>query len=96
MTNLRVARKVILSYWNRISPNPFTSLTTLSFSLEKQDHVILKVSDCQGNEVARPVNKIMSTGHYDNEWNGSFLPAGIYTCILSVDGVMKDKKMVHI
>ena|GEM_PF-1831904 len=76
-------------------PNPFTSLTTLSFSLEKQGHVILKVLDCQGNEVARPVNKVMSPGHYDIEWDGSFLPTGIYTCILLVNGVIMVKQMVR-
>jgi hypothetical protein len=54
------------------------------------------VLDYQGNEVAQPVNKVMSPGHYDIQWDGSFLPAGIYTCKLSVDGVMMVKQMVRL
>ncbi len=43
-------------------PNPFNPITTIRFSVPKREHVVLKVFDVLGREVAKLVNGELNPG----------------------------------
>ncbi len=59
-------------------PNPFSSLTTISYNLPVSCHVRLVVYNLQGEEVIRLVDRKQSAGNHDLLFDGSGLAEGIY------------------
>ena len=61
----RISEYTNLSYaLNQNYPNPFNPSTSISYSLEKDDFVSLKVYDMLGREVAELVNENQPEGNY--------------------------------
>lgn len=75
-------------------PNPFNSTTKISYSLQKEELVSLKVFDVLGNEVAELVNEMKPEGHYEVEFNANNLPSGMYLYKLEVGKFTSVKKML--
>lgn len=59
-------------------PNPFNPTTKISYSLQKEGLVTIKVFDVLGNEVAVLVDEIKPEGKHEVEFNANNLPSGIY------------------
>jgi hypothetical protein len=59
-------------------PNPFTSSTSISFSLPHTENISLKIYDQLGNEVANLVSEYYESGKYHADWNAEKFPAGMY------------------
>lgn len=64
-------------------PNPFTTVTTIRYDVPTASHVLLKVYDVLGKEVATLVNRTHEAGHHQVEWHarasaGAAIGAGIY------------------
>jgi hypothetical protein len=59
-------------------PNPFNPKTAIPFSVPKTQHVILKVYDVLGCEVATLIDGTEPAGSHVVEWDGSVFPSGIY------------------
>lgn len=78
----------------QIYPNPFVSITTLCFSLNRPGNVTLRIFNILGTEVAVPVNKKMTIGNYSIQYNGNCLSPGIYTCVLSMNGYNVSRKIL--
>jgi hypothetical protein len=77
-------------------PNPFNPITSISYSLEKDGFVTLKVYDMLGREVAELVNGNQYVGNYAVEFNAINLPSGIYIYQLQSGGFTDMKKMLLI
>ena len=82
-------------------PNPFNPSTAIKYSVPVVDanfapttHVILKVFDMLGREVATLVNKYQSAGTYEVKFDGSNLSSGIYFYTLKSGSYTKTYKMV--
>ena len=82
-------------------PNPFNPSTTISYSISKSSHVILKLFDVLGREVATLVNKEQSVGIYKVNFNvaqisnlRNSLPSGVYFYTLKTDNFVDTKKMM--
>ncbi|GBD86110.1 hypothetical protein BMS3Abin03_00019 [bacterium BMS3Abin03] len=75
-------------------PNPFNPTTTISYSLEKNGLVILKVYDILGNEVATLVNENKTAGDYYVKFDASNLPSGIYFYRLISGSFLSTKKLL--
>jgi hypothetical protein len=80
-------------------PNPFHSSTTISYSLNTQATVILKVFDLTGKEMATLVQDVQPAGIHHPEWNatdskGNRLLYGYYVYRLSVNGENFSGKML--
>jgi hypothetical protein len=58
-------------------PNPFNPTTKISYSLQKEGLVAIKVYDVLGNEVAELVNEVKTEGKHEVEFNAVNLPSGI-------------------
>jgi len=51
-------------------PNPFNPLTTIKFAIPSNTKVSLKVYNLRGQEIADLVNKEMSSGVHEINWDG--------------------------
>lgn len=77
-------------------PNPFNPVTTIKYYLPKTSHVKLTVFDILGNEVIILIDGIKSSGVYEETWNASGVPSGIYFYQMNADGLLQTKKLIFI
>jgi hypothetical protein len=81
-------------------PNPFSSVTTVRFSVPKTTHVKLSIRDISGREIITLVNEVMNAGSHSVEIdankavNGTNLSSGMYLYTLTVDGKTITKQMI--
>jgi hypothetical protein len=74
-------------------PNPFNPSTIISYVLQFDANVSLKIYDIDGKEVAKLVNTFQKAGNYHAGFNASGLASGIYFYSLSAtDGLNKVEK----
>lgn len=74
-------------------PNPFSTSTTIRFSIPKTSKVNLKVYNLLGKEMCTLLNKQMTGGSYEEQFMVNTLSKGIYVYVLSVDGHSISRKM---
>jgi hypothetical protein len=85
-------------------PNPFNPSTIIRFIIpyviasgtKQSQHVMLKVYDVLGNEVATLVDEYRSAGTYEIEFSGTGLSSGIYLYKLKTGSFIETKKMILI
>ncbi len=68
------------------APNPFSTFTTIRYSIAESAQIRLFVFDISGKEVANLVNETQSAGDYSVEWRPSGVPTGVYVVTLSANG----------
>lgn len=76
------------------SPNPFTTSTTIIFSLRQSEEVELSVYNAYGTQIQTLVDGRLSEGEHAYTWNANGLPGGIYFYSLTAGGQVQMKKMV--
>jgi len=77
-------------------PNPFNPSTTIKYELPEKGHVVLKVFDILGNEVAELVNEFKNEGSYTIRFDAGHLSSGLYILTIRVNGFSATKKMVYL
>ncbi|PLX31302.1 MAG: hypothetical protein C0600_06055 [Ignavibacteria bacterium] len=75
-------------------PNPFNPSTVLSYYLEEESDVSLRVYNMLGREVGTLVDAQRDAGFHSVEFDGEGLPSGMYMAVLSANGVVEQKKLV--
>jgi len=75
-------------------PNPFNPSTAIKFTIAKAGNVTLKVFNVLGQQVSTLINKEMSTGNYNFNFDASALSSGIYFYTLHAGNNIATKKMV--
>src|SRR5690606_11422811 len=75
-------------------PNPFNPVTNIKFSIPESGIVKLKVYDILGKEMAVLVNKQLTAGTYQTDFNGSDFASGVYFYKLETEGFTEIKKMM--
>ncbi|MBU2652475.1 MAG: T9SS type A sorting domain-containing protein, partial [Bacteroidetes bacterium] len=80
-------------------PNPFNPSTTISFELNRSQHVILEIFDLLGRRTATLLNETAGAGPHVIEWNGRDkngheVASGIYFYRLRSDEGSATRKMV--
>ncbi|OGU83806.1 MAG: hypothetical protein A2499_04495 [Stygiobacter sp. RIFOXYC12_FULL_38_8] len=75
-------------------PNPFNPTTTISYSLPQAGHVVLKVYDVLGREVAELVNGVKEKGKYSVMFNAGKYASGFYIYTIRVNDFYASKKML--
>jgi hypothetical protein len=75
-------------------PNPFNPSTTIRYQLPNAGHVILKVYDMLGREVATLVDQVQEQGRYSAAFDASRLASGVYISRLAAGDYTKTMKMV--
>ncbi|MDP8240181.1 MAG: right-handed parallel beta-helix repeat-containing protein [Candidatus Hatepunaea meridiana] len=77
-------------------PNPFNSTTCISYSLDRDAFITLKLFDTTGREIATLANESQSAGHYQTVWNAEGIPSGVYLLRLNADGDERTTKLALI
>lgn len=75
-------------------PNPFSNSTTISFELNTNQHVYLRVCDLQGREVIVLTDEQLAPGEHQFVFNGSNLNSGVYVYQLRLNGAIETGKLV--
>ncbi|MFH2004381.1 MAG: T9SS type A sorting domain-containing protein, partial [Bacteroidota bacterium] len=65
-------------------PNPFNPVTTIEYHIPVSSHVLLKVFDLLGREVATLVNEAKAVGVHTVHFDASGLAGGVYFYRISV------------
>lgn len=76
------------------SPNPFNPVTVISFVLDGDRHVSLKVYDVLGREVATLVSGHWPAGEHQVTFNANGLDAGVYFYRVKTGDMSITKKMI--
>jgi hypothetical protein len=84
-----------------IHPNPFTTSSTVRYSLTNEGRVSLKVYDVSGRLVTTLVNEYQSSDVYSIVWNGKdhkekMVPPGAYFYVLNAGTEKITKKMIMV
>jgi hypothetical protein len=82
-------------------PNPFNPETRIEFTLNENQHVVLKVYNLMGEEIATLVNGFESVGEKRVSWDGRndagvLVPSGLYIYQLHAGNAVGSKKMLFI
>jgi hypothetical protein len=76
-------------------PNPFNPTTTIEFTLPEDGHVVLKVYDIAGREVATLLDQEMKAGVYQRAvFDAARLASGLYFARLQAGGQNVVRKMI--
>ena len=63
---------------SKIYPNPFNSITHLSYYLPEASMVTLRIINLLGKDIIHLVNERMMPGIHTVEWDPANLPSGVY------------------
>jgi len=81
-------------------PNPFNPMTNIKFDVPAtpqnsgKENVILKIYDVLGKEITTLVDKELSPGTYEVNFDGTNYPSGIYYCRMSFGESATVNKMI--
>ncbi|MCH8929241.1 MAG: T9SS type A sorting domain-containing protein [Candidatus Marinimicrobia bacterium] len=75
-------------------PNPFNPVTTINYVLPSTSEVLLIVYNLLGEEIARLVDGIQSTGFHQITWDASGVSSGIYFYRIQAGGFTQTRKML--
>ena len=74
-------------------PNPFNQQSVISYQLSAGGHVMVKVYDIHGREIATLVDERQEAGKYQIQFDGSNRSSGIYFCRFITDSDIQSLKM---
>jgi len=75
-------------------PNPFNPISEIGFQIAESEHVILKVYDLLGREVATLVKERKAPGTYTVKFDARGLASGVYFYRLQAGAFVQTKKMI--
>ncbi len=77
-----------------ISPNPFNTTTTISFTISEKTDVAVDIYNCLGQNVCKLVHAELKPASYKYTWKPESLPVGIYYCTVQANNNLNCKKLV--
>ncbi|MEO8146552.1 MAG: 3-coathanger stack domain-containing protein [Bacteroidia bacterium] len=79
----------------KVVPNPFSSITTITYSLQKEENADVKIYSSQMQLVANLLNQSKQTkGEHQIDFEAGDLPSGIYLCKLETADKVATVKIV--
>jgi hypothetical protein len=90
----KVENEIPKTYSIQNYPNPFNPTTTFSLQLPDDCNVKLKIYDALGREVSTIVNKYLSAGSHNFEFNSRSNPSGVYFYDLKAGKFSKTGKIL--
>ncbi len=80
--------------FNYVYPNPFNDRTVISYTLNKQSDISIKIYNITGKEVYNYRQNHVQPGNHVHHWDASGLSSGIYFIALESSGMKQVKKVV--
>ena len=78
------------------SPNPFSSVTTINYSLASSSYVKIVVHNMLGKEIAILMSGFVGGGNHSLNFDSSKLSAGCYYYTITANGISQTKQMVFV
>ncbi len=75
-------------------PNPFNPTTNLSFSLERDDKILLEVYDMAGRYMNTIMEGFLPYGKHSIPWDGSSFSSGVYFVKLQTNDIQINQKII--
>ena len=75
-------------------PNPFNPSTMIPFSLPASGHVVLKIYNLNGEEVAVLIDRQLAAGRHELRWESGELKNGVYFYRLQMGTLSQTRKLV--
>ncbi len=75
-------------------PNPFTTSTTISYTLPERNMVTIEVFDILGRKIQKLANEVMDAGPHRVVFHGENLPLGMYTVKITSGASSEEMKVV--
>jgi hypothetical protein len=75
-------------------PNPFSEITTITYTVTENSDVELTIYNILGEEIAVLVNEMKTRGTYNVEFDGSGLARNIYFCSLKINNETITRRMI--
>ncbi|MDP8240157.1 MAG: T9SS type A sorting domain-containing protein [Candidatus Hatepunaea meridiana] len=79
-----------------VYPNPFNSMTNITFNLQDDNHIKLTIHDLQGREVSLLHEGQETAGVHSLSWDASGLASGVYICRLQSDSKAATIKLMMV
>jgi hypothetical protein len=77
-------------------PNPFNPATRIEYNIPKSEHVVLKITDIIGREVATLVDGVQEAGAHTVVFNAENLTSGTYFYTIEAGNFSKTNKMIFL
>ncbi len=94
LTNEAYAEQLESSFEIEITPNPVSSSTTISFSLNQSENVSLKIFDLNGRLIETLASTVLEEGEHSIEWNAENVNAGVYLMQVQTAAYSKTAKLI--
>jgi len=78
------------------NPNPFSSITTIAYSLSEISKVTLGIYSISGECISILVNEIQNEGLYKVEFNGIEMQQGVYFCTIKTNEGIQTRKIIKL
>jgi hypothetical protein len=75
-------------------PNPFNPRTTITFDIDKQSRIVLRIFDMLGRRIAVLTDRDYPPGTYSTTWDARDVPSGVYFYILTTSSGTFSQKMI--
>jgi len=79
-----------------IYPNPLGSNVIISYNLEHNSFVTLKILDLRGREMSVLINEIQKQGEQIVQYISHGLKPGVYFCVLKTDEGIQTRKIIKV
>ena len=76
--------------------NPFNPNTNISFSIPAHGHVLLEIYNTLGQKIITLVDKNLSAGGHNKEFDGRQLSSGVYLYRIQTSDYSAVKKMIYL
>jgi hypothetical protein len=77
-------------------PNPFNPLTTITYELATEMHIVLKVFDILGRELVTLEDEKKQAGRHTSVFNPKTLPSGIYIYRIQAGNTVRSRSMLYL
>ena len=77
-----------------VYPNPFNDQATVSFTINRDENVIVRLFDLSGKQVALVANGKFSTGCHTINLPAQGLQKGFYICVINAENAVYSKKLI--
>ena len=81
---------------HNIYPNPFNSITNITYDLPVNSQIKIEVFDISGQKVQSLLNSFQILGFHSIKWDASSLSSGLYFLQLKTDNYIETRKITYL
>ena len=81
---------------HNIYPNPFNSITNITYDLPVNSKIKIAVFDISGQKVQSLLNSYQISGYHSIKWDASSLSSGLYIFQLKTDNYIETRKITYL